>query len=64
MQQKLLLTPGDVAKMLGISRNKAYELFRRSDFPVLKLGKLLKVSKEALDEWIKKNSEGGVNVNG
>lgn len=52
MVDKILLTPRDVGKLLGISRGKCYELFRRSDFPVLKLGKLMKVTREALEQWI------------
>lgn len=52
MTEKILLTPRDVAKFLGVSRNKAYELFRRPDFPTLKLGKLLRVTREALEQWI------------
>lgn len=53
----ILLTPHDVAKLLGISRNKAYELFRRSDFPVLKLGKLMKVTREALEQWLSRQTQ-------
>ena len=52
MVEKILLTPHDVAKILGISRGKCYELFRRPDFPVLKLGKLMKVTREALEQWL------------
>lgn len=57
--EKFLLTPRDVAKTLGISRGKCYELFRRPDVPVLKLGKCMFISRDALTEWVKSNSIAG-----
>lgn len=35
----LVLTPMDIAAVLGISRNTAYELIHSEDFPILRVGK-------------------------
>lgn len=44
-------TTKDVATCLGCSIPTARQLFYRSDFPALKIGKNLKVSKEAFEKW-------------
>ena len=41
----------DVADMMGCSIATARQLFYRSDFPTLKVGKNLKVSKQAFENW-------------
>ena len=50
-------TPGayrveEVAKLLQIGRNKAYELANNGTFPVMKFGKLIRIPKAAFDEWL------------
>ncbi len=44
-------TTKDVAACLGCSIPTARQLFYRADFPALKIGKNLKVSKEAFEKW-------------
>ena len=41
----------DVANMMGCSIATARQLFYRSDFPTLKVGKNLKVSRQAFETW-------------
>lgn len=60
-QDKTILAPAEVAEYLGIGRSKCYELFRAEGFPVLTLGKLKRVSKIALEEWVKSQSMKGEN---
>jgi len=43
-------------RLLGIGRNQAYEAARRGDFPTIRIGKRLLVSKAALDRML--NGEG------
>ena len=57
MIEKSILTPQETAEYLGIGMSKCYELLRSKDFPVLTLGKLKRVSKVALDEWISKHTQ-------
>ena len=53
--EKLALTIEEMAKMLCIGTNKAYELTRTISFPVLKIGRRLIVPVEELKSWIKEN---------
>lgn len=57
MTEKSILTPQETATYLGIGMSKCYDLLRSKDFPVLTLGKLKRVSKVALDEWITKHTQ-------
>lgn len=50
-----LLTVQDLQKLLKISRSKAYELANTPDFPTLRIGKVIRIPKDQLQEWIKEN---------
>ena len=41
----------DVAKMLGCTPPTAREIMYRADFPLIRVGKALKVSKHAFEKW-------------
>ena len=41
----MVLTPLDIAAVLGISRNTAYELVHSKDFPAFRVGKQYRISK-------------------
>lgn len=60
-QDKTILTPAEAAEYLAVGRSKIYEIFRSEGFPVLTLGKLKRVSKSALEEWVKNESNRGGN---
>jgi excisionase family DNA binding protein len=47
-----LLTVPEVALYLRISRNLAYALVARNDIPSLHLGRLIRVPRRELDEWV------------
>ena len=51
-----MLNADAVAGVLGISKGKAYELMRNSEFPTLRIGKRMMVSKEQFENWINKKS--------
>ena len=48
-----LLTGGDVARILKISRSYAYRLMRRGEMPVVRLGRSVRVRPIDLDQFIK-----------
>lgn len=48
----LVLTPMDIAAVLGISRNTAYELIHSKDFPILRVGKQYRVSRRRFLTWL------------
>ena len=50
----------DVAKILGLSRVGAYNLMNMDNFPTLKIGKRMVVSKENFIRWVNENSRGAV----
>ena len=47
-----IMTMRQVQEFLGLSRPKVYELANRHDFPVLRFGRALRVSKSALLRWL------------
>ena len=48
----LVLTPMDVAAVLGISRNTAYEVIHSKGFPAFRVGKQYRVSRERFLTWL------------
>ena len=48
----MVLTPLDMAAVLGISRNTAYELVHSKDFPAFRVGKQYRISKTRFLAWL------------
>lgn len=48
----LVMTPMDVAAVLKISRNTAYELVHRDSFPSLKIGKQYRIPRDKFINWL------------
>lgn len=44
--------PAEVAKILGISRNKAYELVNQPSFPKYRVGRKIVISKKHFISWM------------
>ena len=53
----LFLNAELVGKVLGVSSTTAYELLHQKDFPSIRVGSRLIVSKEKFREWVDKRSE-------
>lgn len=51
----MLLTVKDVQSLLKVSRQTAYELVNRKDFPKIRLGRAIRVPKAQLEKWIEQN---------
>ena len=47
-----------IAKVLGVSPSSGYELMHEADFPVLKVGSRMVVSKEKFLEWVERHTGG------
>ena len=41
----------DIQLFLKISRNTAYDLIKRKEFPTLKIGRLLRIRRNSFLEW-------------
>ena len=48
----LLLTVEELARTLRISRTMAYELVNRRDFPAVRIGRVIRVPRDALLRWL------------
>lgn len=55
--KRLCITVPEAAKMLGISRNFAYELVKRKELPVRKFGKRLLIPRAQLEKMLEGNGE-------
>ena len=55
----LALTVEQAAKMLNISRNLAYDLVRQGVIPSLRLGRIIRISRSRLEEWMAQNDGQG-----
>ena len=55
--EKSVYTVPEVAKVLGINRNLAYELARSGTLPSIRLGKRLVCPKKAIDRLLGQGSE-------
>jgi len=51
-----LLTVEEMAEILRIGRSSAYELCRQNEFPVIRIGRSIRIPKKALLDWIHQTS--------
>ncbi len=49
-----LLTVPETARVLRIGRNLAYELVARGEIPSVRLGRVIRVPRTALDAWLQR----------
>ena len=47
-----LMTIAELREFLNISRTKAYELVRSPNFPIIRVGKCIRICKKDLFEWL------------
>ncbi len=57
--EKLLLSVEEAGKVLGFGRSRMYELINSGEVPSIRIGRLIKISPDALNKWIEKQNEGG-----
>ncbi len=55
--QDLLLRVEEAAKLLRLSRAKAYTMAQRGEIPVVRLGRAVRVPAAALQRWIEAKTE-------
>lgn len=55
-QVPVVIDAKTLAIVMGISRSKAYELFRSKGFPCIEIGKRKIVPKDKLIEWLNKSA--------
>ena len=52
-----LLWAHEVANVLGVGRNRAYMLMSSGEIPSIRIGRSIRVRREALDEWIEQQEQ-------
>jgi len=52
-----LLGPDEVSQYLHLGRTRTYELMKRGEIPVLRLGRLLRCRQSDIDDWIARKLE-------
>lgn len=52
----LLLTVEQVAKLCQISRGLAYEAIARGEIPHIRLGRVIRVPRHGLEDWIERQA--------
>ena len=60
----LLLTVPEAARLLRIGRNLAYELVARREIPSVRLGRVIRVPRASLEQWIDAESQGSASATG
>lgn len=55
-EESALMTPPELAVYLGIGKNRAYDLLKQGTIKGFRIGSTWKVSREAVDQYIRKQS--------
>ena len=58
MTEKLTLSVEEAGKLLGVSRQMAYQLIHREDFPTLHIGRRVLVPRKQLEAWMDRHVTG------
>jgi excisionase family DNA binding protein len=54
-----LLTPAEIADLLGVKQSTIYQWSHQGFIPHVKLGRLLRFREQAVAEWVEKRSAAG-----
>ena len=57
VENRQLLRAEEAAHLFGIGRTKIYEMIARGEIPALRIGRLVRVPRHALEEWIADRTE-------
>ena len=58
MSETLTLSVEEAAEQLGVCVKTIYTLTHCADFPVIRIGRRTRISREGLREWVKQQTEG------
>ncbi|MGG0486813.1 DNA-binding protein [Priestia aryabhattai] len=50
----LILTANDISEIIFVSKRIAYEIMERPDFPLIRIGRSKRVSRDAFFGWLEK----------
>ena len=58
MNEKLTLSVEEAGKLMGVSRQVAYQLIHRPDVPTIQIGRRVLIPKKQLEEWMDRQVNG------
>lgn len=62
MNESLTMSVQEAAEQLGICTKSCYTLTHRADFPVIKIGRRTRISREGLQEWVRNQEQNRMEV--
>lgn len=60
--ERLTLSVDETAAELGVSTKTAYQLCRRADFPTVRIGHRIRISREGLRTWVRSQEQNRTEV--
>ncbi|MBR3505335.1 MAG: helix-turn-helix domain-containing protein [Clostridia bacterium] len=54
--EKLTISATELPRVLGVGRNTAYELVKRTDFPAVRIGRRIVIPVDALRAWLERQT--------
>lgn len=58
-QKRASITPHDVAEAMGVSLPVAYAIVNRADFPKIRFGRRIIISRAAFEKWFEETATRG-----
>ncbi len=52
-EERVMIGVTEIMQMMGIGRNRAYEIIKQKEFPSIKVGRRYLVHKEVFEKWLK-----------
>ena len=62
--EPLLLRVEEVARLLGVGRTTVYALVAAQKLPVVRIGRSVRIPREALEQWIREKVDGDADDEG
>lgn len=57
MADRLTYTVPEAAHALGVGKNRVYDLIAAGDLPAVKFGRVIRIPKTSLEEWLESKLE-------
>lgn len=57
--EKLAFTVQEAADALGLSTDTVYQLVHRADFPAIRVGRAVRISRKLLERWLDDQIQAG-----
>ena len=62
MKEKLTYSVAECAELLGVCEKTIYTLTHRADFPVIRIGRRIRISREGLRDWVQAQQQNNMEV--